>query len=88
LIIGQIFAFLSSEAGNKLAADVVGFFKDWKSQAVRLEKHSAIWRNISQLGTMALVLGVALYAACSGKMDPVLAGLLGTLAGYALGKKT
>ncbi len=88
MIIGQILSFLHSDPGNKLATQVMDFFKDWKDQALKREKHSEIWKHASQLITLALVLVVATYASFNGKMDPVLAGLLGTLAGYALGKRS
>jgi len=87
LITNSILSFLQSEPGSKLSKDLIEFFKEWKGQSIAINKHTIFWTTVSQFLTLALVLGVALYATLNGKMDAVLAGLLGTLAGYVLGRR-
>ncbi|MBT0570245.1 hypothetical protein KIK84_07900 [Curvibacter sp. CHRR-16] len=82
-----IVGFLQSDQGNKLAFEVIEFFKDWKNQSSSLNRQTLWVATLSQLATLACVLGVALYATLNAKMDPVLAGLLGTVAGYVFGRK-
>jgi hypothetical protein len=87
-ITNSILGYLQSEPGSKLANEFLGFFKDWKNQHISHNKHTAYINAGFQIIILCIVLGTATYTTIIGKMDPVLAGLLGTLAGYVLGRKS
>jgi hypothetical protein len=87
IIAGAFLEYFKSDKGHEVLTNVVGFFKEWRGQSVTITKHSVVWATISRLVTLGIVLGFAVYVTVTGKMEPVIAGLLGTLAGYVLGQK-
>jgi hypothetical protein len=87
-ITNSILGYLQSEPGSKLANEFLAFFQDWKNQHISHNKHTAYINAGFQIIILCIVLGTATVTTIMGKMDPVLAGLLGTLAGYVLGRKS